>query len=74
MLYEVITNVHTKDERFLRGYAYEVYVRRGEWTRGYNQPGFGAEWKDGLSEPGSWSIYMEGYAECLPEFKSYNFV
>lgn len=63
-------NVHTKDERFLRGYAYEVYVRRGEWTRGYNQPGFGADWKDGLSEPGSWSIYMEGYAECLPEFKN----
>lgn len=63
-------NVTTKEKDFLRGYAYEVYVQRGEWTRGYSEPGIGEQWKDGLSEPGTWSAYIEGYAECLPEFKN----
>jgi choline dehydrogenase-like flavoprotein len=63
-------NVATKHKDFLRGYAYEVYVRRGEWTNGMNHAGLGNEWKDNLSEPGPWSIYMEGYAECLPDFKN----
>ena len=63
-------NVQTKEKNFIRGYAFEVYVRRAEWTRGFRNAGIGDEWKDELADPGDWSIYMEGYAECLPEFKN----
>ena len=63
-------NLHKQDRNYKRGFAYEVYVRRGDWTRGYNSPGAGAEWKDSLSEPGSWSAYMEAYGDCLPEYKN----
>ncbi|HJS53670.1 MAG TPA: GMC family oxidoreductase [Chitinophagaceae bacterium] len=63
-------NLHKQDRNYKRGFAYEVYVRRGDWTRGYSSPGAGAEWKDSLSEPGSWSAYMEAYGDCLPEYKN----
>ncbi|HLG40243.1 MAG TPA: GMC oxidoreductase, partial [Chitinophagaceae bacterium] len=63
-------NLRGTDRNYKRGFAYEVYVRRGEWTRGYSEPGIGAEWKDSLSQPGSWTAYMEAYGECLPEFKN----
>jgi choline dehydrogenase-like flavoprotein len=63
-------NLKGSDRNYKRGFAYEVYVRRGEWTRGYSSAGVGAEWKDSLSEPGSWTAYMEAYGECLPEYKN----
>ncbi len=63
-------NLKEQDRPYKRGFAYEVYVGRGEWTNGYGSPGVGAEWKDSLSEPGSWSAYMEAYGECLPEYSN----
>jgi len=63
-------NLQQKDRKYTRGFAYEVYVSRGEWTRGYNEPGVGAEWKDGLSEPGNWYAAMYAYGECLPDYKN----
>jgi choline dehydrogenase-like flavoprotein len=63
-------NLKGPDRNYKRGFAYEVYVRRGEWTRGYSEAGAGAEWKDSLAEPGSWTAYMEAYGECLPEYKN----
>jgi choline dehydrogenase-like flavoprotein len=63
-------NLNGQDRNYKRGFAYEVYVSRGDWTRGYSEPGAGAEWKDSLSGPGSWSAYMEAYGECLPEYKN----
>jgi choline dehydrogenase-like flavoprotein len=64
-------NLNGQDRDYKRGFAYEVYVRRSEWTRGYNGPGAGGDWKDSLSEPGDWTAYMEAYGECLPEYKNH---
>ena len=63
-------NLKKQEKNYKRGFAYEVYVQRGEWTRGYNAPGIGADWKDSLSEAGSWSAFIEAYGECLPEHKN----
>jgi choline dehydrogenase-like flavoprotein len=63
-------NLNKQDRKYTRGFAYEVYVSRGEWTRGYNESGAGAEWKDALSEPGNWQAAMYAYGECLPEHKN----
>ena len=63
-------NLKGQDRDYKRGFAYEVYVQRGEWTRGYSSAGIGAEWKDSLSEPGNWTAYMEAYGECLPDYKN----
>jgi glucoside 3-dehydrogenase (cytochrome c) catalytic subunit len=63
-------NLFKHDRKFRRGYAYEVYVTRADWTRGYNSPGTGAEWKDSLSEPGDWQAAMYAFGECLPDYKN----
>jgi glucoside 3-dehydrogenase (cytochrome c) catalytic subunit len=63
-------NLFKRDRKFSRGYAYEVYVTRGDWTRGYNSPGAGAEWKDSLSDPGDWHAAMYAFGECLPNYKN----
>jgi choline dehydrogenase-like flavoprotein len=63
-------NLQKKDRSFNRGYAYEVYVSRGEWTRGYHSPGTGEEWKDSLSAPGDWNASMFAFGECLPDYKN----
>lgn len=59
-------NVHAKHPDFLRGYAYECYSGREGWGRANDQEGIGADWKKGLAEPGRWTMYIEGYGECLP--------
>jgi len=63
-------NLFKHDRKFRRGYAYEVYVTRADWTRGYSSPGTGAEWKDSLSEPGDWQAAMYAFGECLPDHKN----
>ena len=64
-------NVLKRDKKYARGFAYEVYVSRSEWTRGYNEPGAGAEWKDSLSLPGDWTAAMYAFGECLPNEKNH---
>ncbi len=63
-------NLQKKDRNFNRGYAYEVYVSRAEWTRGYHEAGTGEEWKDSLSAPGPWQASMFAFGECLPDYKN----
>ncbi len=63
-------NVGKRDQDYLRGYTFENYTRRTNWTRGFYQQGLGAEWKDALTKPGDWSIYFEAYGETLPEFEN----
>jgi len=63
-------NLGQQDRKYKRGFAYEVYVSREEWTRGYHAPGAGGDWKDSLSEPGDWQASMFAYGECLPEYKN----
>ncbi len=63
-------NLKGRDRDYKRGFAYQIYVGRGEWTSGIGGPGIGGDWKDGLSEPGGWSAYVEAYGECLPDYKN----
>jgi choline dehydrogenase-like flavoprotein len=58
-------NVATREERFKRGYGYEVYTNRGSWTRGIGTADFGADFKNEITRPGEWSLFMEGYGETL---------
>jgi choline dehydrogenase-like flavoprotein len=58
-------NVNRKEEKFLRGYGYEVYTNRGSWTRGVDGAGFGADFKNDITRPGEWQFYTEGYGETL---------
>jgi choline dehydrogenase-like flavoprotein len=59
-------NVTKREEKFLRGYGYEVYSGRGSWTRGVDTADFGAEFKNQITRPGEWSVFIEGYGETLP--------
>ncbi|MEO8064162.1 MAG: GMC family oxidoreductase [Pseudomonadota bacterium] len=59
-------NVTNREEKFLRGYGYEVYTSRGSWTRGVDSPEFGADFKNEITRPGGWNLYTEGYGETLP--------
>lgn len=67
-------NLKGKDRNYKRGFAYEVYVSRSDWGRGYSSPGAGAEWKDGLSAPGEWSVDVGAYGECLPDYRNHVFL
>jgi len=58
-------NVGTREPAFLRGYAYEVYTHRADWTRGVGDAAFGAAFKDEITRPGEWRLYTEGYGETL---------
>jgi choline dehydrogenase-like flavoprotein len=59
-------NVRQPEAKFTRGYGYEVYTRRSDWTRGIGGADFGADFKNRITRPGEWSLYMEGYGETLP--------
>ena len=59
-------NVATREPAFIRGYGYEVYTNRTNWTRGVDGAAFGAGFKDEITRPGEWALYMEGYGETLP--------
>jgi choline dehydrogenase-like flavoprotein len=59
-------NVGRKEDKFLRGYGYEVYSWRNSWTRGVGTADFGADFKTEITRPGDWGIFIEGYGETLP--------
>ena len=60
-------NVKQTDQPYLRGFGFENYTSRADWTRGYNAAGIGADWKENMSKPGEWFAYFEAYGETLPE-------
>jgi choline dehydrogenase-like flavoprotein len=59
-------NVAHREKHFMRGYGYEVYTSRQNWTRGLESAEFGAAFKNQITRPGKWQVYMEGYGETLP--------
>jgi glucoside 3-dehydrogenase (cytochrome c) catalytic subunit len=61
-------NVGKQDEDadFIRGYGYQAYTMRMDWTSGFNKKGFGADYKDSLRKPGPWIWVLAGFTECLP--------
>jgi choline dehydrogenase-like flavoprotein len=58
-------NVGKREDKFKRGYGYEVYTKRGTWTRGIEGADFGADFKNQITRPGEWSLFMEAYGETL---------
>ncbi|HTM92845.1 MAG TPA: GMC family oxidoreductase [Flavisolibacter sp.] len=63
-------NVKQNDQSYLRGFGFENYTSRSDWTRGFNAAGIGAEWKENMTRPGEWHAYFEAYGETLPEYKN----
>jgi choline dehydrogenase-like flavoprotein len=63
-------NLQKNDQSYLRGFAFENYTHRSDWTRGFHQPGLGADWKESMTRPGEWFAYFEAYGETLPEFSN----
>lgn len=63
-------NVQRNDQDYIRGFTFENYTSRQNWTRGFHQPGIGAEWKESLTHPGIWTAYFEAYGETLPDINN----
>jgi len=55
---------------FLRGYGYQGYSSRDDWTRGIAEMQVGKAAKDKLFYPGLWNMGLEGFGECLPEHEN----
>jgi len=63
-------NVKQNDQPYLRGFGFENYTSRSDWTRGFSGAGVGAEWKESMTKPGDWFAYFEAYGETLPDYKN----
>jgi len=55
-----------EDADFIRGYGFQTFTLRTDWTAGFNARGFGADLKDYLRKPGPWIFGLSGFTECLP--------
>jgi choline dehydrogenase-like flavoprotein len=60
-------NVTDRDERFLRGFAYQGGADRLDWKRGASMKGFGTSLKEALRGPGPWIFGLSGFGEMLPD-------
>ena len=63
-------NIEKNDQKYLRGFTFENYTGRSDWTRGFHGPGIGADWKESLTKPGNWTVYFEAYGETLPDYNN----
>ncbi|MCU0340318.1 MAG: GMC family oxidoreductase [Spirosomaceae bacterium] len=60
-----------KDKRdYLRGFGYQGWSGRGNWGRGNDIEGFGAEFKEKITTPGGWWMGMGGFGEILPRHEN----
>lgn len=55
---------------FLRGYGYQGYSSREDWTRGIAEMKVGKAAKEKLFYPGEWTLGLEGFGECLPNHEN----
>lgn len=55
------------DADFIRGYGYQTFTLRMDWSMSYKTKGFGADLKESLRKPGPWLFGMAGFTECLPD-------
>jgi choline dehydrogenase-like flavoprotein len=51
---------------FVRGYGYQGGAQRSSWDRGGGEAGVGEAFKNHLRTPGSWSVWLAGFGEMLP--------
>lgn len=57
---------------FKRGYNFQGHGERQEWmdkSRYLND--FGKDFKAQLTTPGPWTVWMQGWGECLPYYKNH---
>ncbi len=52
---------------FKRGYGYQGYSSREDWTRGIAEMKVGKAAKEAMFYPGLWNMGLEGFGECLPD-------
>lgn len=52
---------------FARGYGYQGYSSREDWTRGIAEMKVGKAAKEAMFYPGEWTLGLEGFGECLPD-------
>jgi choline dehydrogenase-like flavoprotein len=57
----------SKTSDFMRGYGYQGYSSRDDWTRGIAEMQVGKAAKEKLFYPGLWNLGLEGFGECLPD-------
>jgi glucoside 3-dehydrogenase (cytochrome c) catalytic subunit len=55
-----------EDTDFVRGYGYQTFTGRMDWTTRFNNKGFGAGYKESMRKPGPWVFGLVGFGECLP--------
>lgn len=58
---------------FTRGYNFQGHGERQEWgdTSRFMVNEFGEDFKAKLTKPGPWTVWMQGWGECLPYFKNH---
>ncbi len=59
-------NVDNSEANFLRGYGFQGWGARAQWSRGNDLPEIGLALKNKLRKSGPWYITMAGMGECLP--------
>ncbi len=59
-------NVAHQETDFLRGYSFQGWGGRDNWTRGAHQAGIGLAFKKTLRQPGSWMIGFGASVENIP--------
>lgn len=52
-------------EDYKRGFAFQVYTGRGSWQPA--RSGIGQEFKEANRRPGPWTVFLDAYAEVLPD-------
>lgn len=58
----------TDAEDFVRGYGFQTMINSSNWMGSFNRTGFGAGLKKQLASiPPTWTFYMAGFGECLPQ-------
>jgi choline dehydrogenase-like flavoprotein len=63
--------VKDKSPDFVRGWAFQGGGGRGDWGRGTDMAGFGADFKRELRTPGPWGFSFYGFGEMLPRPENY---
>lgn len=61
-----INLTETEGVDFVRGFGFQGYSSRINWSRGRSEVGVGAELKKKLRLPGRWGMQLIGFGEMLP--------
>ena len=59
-------NIHDSQPDYLRGFNYQGWATRENWSRGLDTTDFGADYKDRLHQPGHWTMELLSFGESLP--------